>query len=72
MWRSVKDDPPPKDGTAILVHMEGNVDLGPLLVRWRNDAWLVTIDDFDVEKEWGDDIELWMPIEPHPTFRKTA
>jgi hypothetical protein len=72
MWRAVKDHPPPTDGTEILVHTEANPDLGPLIVRWKDRRWLAALDDFDVEREWGDRIEFWMPVEPHPTFRKTG
>lgn len=31
-WRSIKDDPPPKDGTRILVFTSGEI----LCVEWAN------------------------------------
>ena len=34
-WRSIKDDPPPKDGTAILLLVEGKA----IQAAWCNPSW---------------------------------
>lgn len=67
LWRPM--DSAPMDGTKILVHMLGNDDLGPIIVRWdeNNGIWEVPWDGTDICKDWSDEPICWMPIQPPPT-----
>lgn len=67
MWQPMETAP--KDGTKILVQMKQNHDLGPPIVYWGYDKWLVDWDGADICKEWNDEPQFWHPLPAPATIQ---
>ena len=69
-WQPIETAP--KDGSKILAHMRDNDDLGPLILIWHDERWIVSWDNTDITEHWGDIPTHWMPLPSPPAISENG